>query len=249
MGDTLFQIRTWVLATTLATIGFGGGCEFWAKAQTPSSCSVESKSQSYREFVSAYEGDLKDMDKALQAAKRYLACPADADDQLEILAKLNVGVGRILSSKALHADAIPYFIRAASYNSSVKNSARTYVDLANAYDQGPYDKLAEDYRNRFSGKPDTKESRLALEPINALVELRIDALARAVSLAGIKVPRLSPGSELRARSGQDPADWMDELIGLYRYRYKGSLAGLEDLIAKVLSKPLPTDLITPLAQR
>jgi tetratricopeptide (TPR) repeat protein len=249
MGNTIFQIRSWVVTTTLAIVGFAGGCEFWAKAQTPSSCSVESKSQSYREFVSAYEGDLKDMDKALQSARRYLACPADADEQSEILAKLNVGIGRILSSRALPAEAIPYFIRAASYNSSVKNSARTYADLANAYEEGPYEKLAEDYRNRFGGKRDTKEGRLALEPINALVDLRIDALARTVSLAGMKVPRRAPGSDLRARSEQDPAVWMDELIGLYTYRHRGSLAGLEDLIANIFSKPLPVNAVSALSRK
>src|SRR5436309_8572445 len=78
------------------------------------------------------------------------------EEQPEILAKLNVGVARILNSKALPAEAIPYFIRAASYNSSVKNSAQTYADLANAYEQGPYERLAEDYRNRFGRKRDTK---------------------------------------------------------------------------------------------
>src|SRR5436309_2972768 len=78
MAITFFHLRTWVVATIVTIAGFASGVELLAKAQTQSSCSVENKSQYYREFVSADEGDAKDLDKALRAAKRYLACPVDA---------------------------------------------------------------------------------------------------------------------------------------------------------------------------
>ena len=74
MAITFFHLRTWVVATIVTIAGFASAVELLAKAQTQSSCSVENKSQYYREFVSADEGDAKGLDKALSAAKRYLAC-------------------------------------------------------------------------------------------------------------------------------------------------------------------------------
>jgi hypothetical protein len=202
-------------------------------------CSVESKAQYYRDFRASHDGETKDLTKALESAKKYLAC-SDSGDQQEILANLNLAVGQILSSKNSTSDAIPYFIRAASYDSSVKTSPQTYADLADAYSEGPYARLAEAYRLKYAGKDETEESLRALENIGQVADRMIDAYARAVALSGIQPSKIVAREGLRTRTGRDPADWIDDLIAFYKFRHKGSDAGLKQLIATVLSTPLPS---------
>ena len=56
----------------------------------------------------------------------------------------------------------------------------------------------------------------------------IDAYARAVALAGNDAKYTAPKKE-----------WMDGLSTWYKYRHNQSDAGLTELIAAVLNKPLP----------
>jgi len=206
------------------------------RAQAQSSCSVEDKKQAYSDFMSSYEGASRDRVKALAAAKKYLACSPDSGDQEKDLARVNLAVGQMLSVKNLSNDAIPYFIRAASYNSTVKTSPKTYVALANAY-MAIYEELAEAYR---IGKVDDRQSLAALENINAVIDRMIDAYARVVALAGVPPKPSSP------HSGLNLGEWaMGSLTEFYRYRHKGSDAGLRELIARILFEPLPAWPIPP----
>jgi hypothetical protein len=77
-----------------------------SRAQTQSQCSVESKDQYYKAFLESHEGQNKDQAKALEAAKKYLSCRYDPGDGEDVLAKLNLAVGRILSSKNLNSEHI-----------------------------------------------------------------------------------------------------------------------------------------------
>lgn len=197
-----------------------------------------------RDFLASHEGDVRDDAKALEAAKRYLACPVDPGDQEEALANLNLSIGRILSLKNSPSEAIPYFIKSASYNTKVKTSPLTYVYLAEAYEQGPYDKLEAAYQVRFSGKDESDESLLALENILQIVDRIIDAYARAVALAHFEsAEQLSETARatVRALSNRRPTDWMDRLRELYKFRHDKSDAGLKGLIGTVLSQPLPPE--------
>jgi hypothetical protein len=204
--------------------------------QAQSRCSTEDKKQAYRDFTSSYEGGTRDRVKALAAAKKYLACSPDSGDQEEDLASVNLAVGRMLSVKNLSNDAITYFIKAASYNSTVKTSPKTYVALANAY-MDIYEKLAEAYR---TGKVDDRQSLAALENIDAVVDRMIDASARVVALVGVPAKPSSP------HSGLNLGEWaMESLTEFYKYRHKGSDAGLKELIARILSEPLPAWPIPP----
>ena len=112
---------------------------------SPSQCSVDRKNQYYKDFQASYDGDSKDQGKALEAAKKYLACPDYSRDQEETVAKLNLAVGLMLSLKQSYIEAVPHFIKAASYNSTIKTSPQVYAHLAEAYEQGHYKKLAEAY--------------------------------------------------------------------------------------------------------
>jgi hypothetical protein len=154
---------------------------------------------------------------------------------------LEVGLGS-LSLKKSSTEAIPYFIKAVSYNANVKASPQTYVYLAEAYEQGPYEKLSAAYTSKFAGEDETDESLLALENIYQIVDRIIDAYARAVTLAGVEPSKIAPRTGWRIRhSPTGPTDWIDDLTVLYKFRHEGSDAGLKELISTILSQPLPVE--------
>ena len=142
------------------------------------------------------------------------------------LAYLNYELGKA-TFKTSPADAIPYFLKAAKADSELKKNAQLYLDLAAAYNDGPRAKLSEDYKV-YLGKPESPESKLALANINLIIDRQIDAMARAAALA----------------DAANKKAIMDALTELYKDRNK-SEAGLNELVANVLSKPLP-DVPTPL---
>ncbi len=154
---------------------------------------------------------------------------APFDNKDDALAKLNYAVGS-LKVAASPDEAIPYLIKAASYNSKIKSTPLTYVYLADAYERGPYAKQSAEYKTKFT--IETPESKLALENINQIIDREIDAYARAVALGA---------------SEANKAAWMTQLTDLYKFRHDKSDAGLNDMIAGVLAKPLPP-LPTPLTE-
>jgi len=142
------------------------------------------------------------------------------------LAYLNYVTGKSLI-KSSPADAIPYLVKAARYDSDLKKNPQVYAELAGAYGEGPIAKLSEEYKAKFT--TESPESKLALANINQMIDRQIDALARAAALT------------------TDPANKkavMDVLTGLYTDRNK-STAGLNEMIAGILAKPVP-DIPTPL---
>jgi tetratricopeptide (TPR) repeat protein len=144
----------------------------------------------------------------------------------DALAYLNYSIG-YLDRTANTAEALKYFIKSAQYESEIKKNAQTYAFIAGAYET-QYAKLSADYERDFKDKPETDASKLAAENINQVVDRIIDSLARAVALAGTN-------QTLAASKTQ----WMDRLTELYKFRHNQSDAGLNEMIAAVLSKPLP----------
>ena len=88
--------------------------------------------------------------------------------------------------------------------------------------------MSDDYSKRFSTQAESPESKAALENINKVVDKIIDAYARAVALAG------NDPQNQKAKDG-----WMATLTNFYKFRHDKSDAGLTELIAGVLAKPLP----------
>jgi len=125
------------------------------------------------------------------------------------------------------AEAIPYFLKAASYESSIKKLPLVYFSLGDVYEKGPYAKLSADYKAKFEGKDESPESKLALENINQVVDRMIDAYARAVALAG-------SDADMKTKA-------LDAATFYYKVRHDKSDAGLNEMIASVLSKPLPPE--------
>ncbi len=147
----------------------------------------------------------------------------------DTLAYLYDVVGR-LSLKDNPAAALGSLIKKAQFETDLKKDPWTYYFIAAAYESGPYTKLSADYKTKFEGKDETPESKLALENINQVVDRMTDAYARAVALAGNDAKYATPKKE-----------WMDGLSTWYKYRNNQSDAGLDGLIASVLSKPLPPE--------
>jgi hypothetical protein len=131
--------------------------------------------------------------------------------------------------KTSPADAITDLIKAAKYDSDLKKSPQLYLDLATAYNDGPRAKLTEEYKSKIGpNQTETPESKLALANLNQVLDRQIDALARAAASA----------------DAANKTAIMGDLTELYKYRNK-SEAGLNELVANVLSKPIP-EIPTPL---
>ena len=119
-------------------------------------------------------------------------------------------------------------IKAAQSNSDRKTAPTTYYYLAVAYQNGPYKKLSEDYKNKFGNQAESSESKAALDNVNKVLDKIIDAYARAVALAG---------NDPQHQAAK--AQWTARLTDFYKFRHNNSDAGVTEFIAGVLAKPLP----------
>ena len=147
----------------------------------------------------------------------------------DTLAYLYDVVGR-LSLKDNPAAALSVFIKKAQFETDLKKDPWTYYFIAAAYESGPYAKLSADYKACCEGKDETPQSKLLLENINQVIDRMVDAYARTVALAGTDPKYQTPKK-----------DWMEGLTTWYKYRHNQSDAGMNELIASVLSKPLPPE--------
>lgn len=147
----------------------------------------------------------------------------------DTLAYLYDVVGR-LTMKDNPSAALTSFLKKAQFETDLKKDPWTYYFIAAAYEAGPYAKLSADYKACCEGKDETPQSKLLLENINQVIDRMIDAYARAVALAGTEAKYATPKKE-----------WMDGLSTWYKYRHGGQEAGMNELIASVLSKPLPPE--------
>ena len=147
----------------------------------------------------------------------------------DTLAYLYHVVGR-LTLTSNPADALAALIKSLKAETDLKKEPLEYYFVAAAYETGPYLKLAADYKSRFDGKPESPESKLALANIEQVIDRMIDAYARAVALAGT-----DPKHQVNKK------EWIESLTTWYKYRHNQSDAGLNEMIASVLSKPLPSE--------
>ncbi|MFY9619872.1 MAG: hypothetical protein WAQ99_08675 [Pyrinomonadaceae bacterium] len=145
----------------------------------------------------------------------------------DVLGSLHYALG-FYALKPTPDSAVPHFIKAAQVDADRRNSPTTYSLLALAYQNGPYKRLSEDFTRRFGNQPESPESKAALDGVNKVVDKMIDAYARAVALAGT-----NPQNQAAK------AQWMTQLTNFYKFRNNNSDAGLNELIAGVLAKPLP----------
>ena len=145
----------------------------------------------------------------------------------DTLAYLNYAVG-FLTLKTNQDQAIDALLKAAKYDSDIKKTPSTYYFLAAAYEAGPYKTLSAAYQTQYAGKPETPESKAALEKLGVVMDRIVDAYARAIATAGT-----DPKTE------QSRKEWLTQMSTYYKFRNNGSDAGLTEFIAASLQKPLP----------
>jgi hypothetical protein len=121
------------------------------------------------------------------------------------------------------AEAAKYLVKAAQSNSSFSKEPSTYDFLALAYFNSEFKPLAAEYKAKYEGKEATPESEALLNKINAVTHRIVDAYARSVAL--------SP-------AGAAKEDRRSKLLPFYKQLHDGSEAGLNELLAGVLSKPI-----------
>jgi hypothetical protein len=102
-----------------------------------------------------------------------------------------------------------------------------YHRLGIAIYKGELSQLSGEYNQKFGGKQASAEQTQMLNRILHLAEQAIDAYARAVALSDKPEQQDARGKILA------------QLTGLYKSFHNNSDAGLNDLIAGVLSKPMP----------
>src|SRR6185436_19409868 len=136
-------------------------------------------------------------------------------------------VGR-LAVKSSPTDALNALIKSVQLETDLKKDPWNYYFIGASYESGPYATLSAAYKTQYAGKDESNESKLALENINQVIDRMVDAYARAVALAGTD-----------AKYAASKKDWLDALSTWYKFRHNSSDAGLNEMIASVLSKPLP----------
>jgi hypothetical protein len=155
------------------------------------------------------------------------------DKKNDTLGWLNSALG-FFSLKTNPAESINYYIKAAGFEGAAKKDPQTYLFLADAYRAAEYTKLAGDIKTRCSTgeQQATPDCKALSDRLNVVVDRMVDAYARAIALA------------TDPKFAQAKAAWMTELTAFYKFRHEGSEAGLNEFIAGILSKPLPTGAIT-----
>jgi len=145
----------------------------------------------------------------------------------DTLAYLNYAVG-FLILKTNPDQALDALLKAAQYDSDIKKTPSTYYFIGVAYESGPYKTLSAAYQTQYAGKPETPDSKAALEKLNVVIDRIIDAYARAIATAGT-----DPKTE------QSRKEWLEHLRNYYKFRHEGSDTGINEFIAASLQKPLP----------
>ena len=146
----------------------------------------------------------------------------------EAVAYLNYSIGALTLEKDPSA-ALKNLLKAAQFETLLKKSPYTYAYIAGAYETGPYAKMSEEYKRLYQGKDETPESKLMLANINQIIDRMIDAYARAVALA------------TAAEYKDVKVGWNESLTTWYKYRNSDKTDGMDQLVAGVLSKPLPPE--------
>lgn len=165
--------------------------------------------------------------KAIQLMRAGGALPNESKD--ESLGVLNFALGLTTISTSPR-DAVDAFKQVATLTNSAKGDPQTFYFLGAAYEAAEYDKASADYKTQCA-TPEQVASpscKALLDVVNATVDRIIDAYARAVSLSGTN-----------AKFATHKVEWMKQLTDYYKFRHDGSEQGLNELIASIISKPLP----------
>jgi hypothetical protein len=139
---------------------------------------------------------------------------------------LNFALGWFLRTQS-PVEAADAFTKAAKSASRYKDDPLVYNLLGVAILKGEYAQVAADYNTKFGNKPPSPEQQAMWDRIAKLGARVIDAYARAVALS------------TKPEQAEAKAKMLAHLTSLYKSFNNNSDAGLSELIATVLTKPLP----------
>jgi hypothetical protein len=165
--------------------------------------------------------------RAIQLLNEGKAKKADPFKSIGVaIGFLNFAVGNLLKDQS-PVEAADGFLKSVQSDSPYRSEPVAYHRLGAAILKGEFAQLSAQYNEKYGAKRSSAEQKAMFDQINHLVERAIDAYARAVAL--------STGPQQQdARS-----KILAQLTSLYTNFHGGSDAGLNELIATVLSKPLP----------
>jgi hypothetical protein len=125
-------------------------------------------------------------------------------------------------------EAAAAFLKAAQSDSPYRTDPAIYHRMGVAILKGEFASLSAEYNEKYGAKQGSPEQSAMLERIMHAGERAIDAYARAVALMD------------RAKQQEARTKILAQLTTLYRNFHNNSDTGLNELIATVLSKPLPS---------
>lgn len=153
---------------------------------------------------------------------------------------LNMAVGTLLRDKS-PAEAAQAFKKAAKSESFYREDPIIYHRLGIAILKGEFAQLSTEYNEKYGSQQASPAQQAMLERIHKLGEQAIDAYARAVALTdpARAAGTHGPGATRPQFSTEARNKILEQLTALYKNFHNNSDAGLNELIATVLSKPLP----------
>jgi hypothetical protein len=154
---------------------------------------------------------------------------------------LNFALGSFATKLKKPEEAAVYFHKAAQQQTGFTGKEpSTYANLGGAYAQfAEYKKLIQDYQTlvtKDANAAGSDEAKAILARLDPMTDRIIDAYARAIALAGTN-----------ANYATAKADWMKRLTDFYKFRNNNADTGLNEFVASVLSKPMPSATETPSA--
>lgn len=127
----------------------------------------------------------------------------------------------------LPVEAAAAYLKAAQSDSPYHTDPSVYHRMGVAILRGDFALLSKEYNEKYGAKPASPEQKQMFERLSHLVERTIDAYARAVALS-------TKPEQQEART-----KILAQLTSLYKNFHNNSDDGLNELIASVLTKPLP----------
>lgn len=149
---------------------------------------------------------------------------------------LNLALGWFLKDKS-PVEAAAAFVKAVQPKSPYQNDPLTYYRLGVTILKGDFTQLSAEYNEKYGTKAPSPEQQAMFERIKHAGERAIDAYARAVALSDPK--RLAADANQSQFTPEFRSKVQDQLTALYKSLHENSDAGLNELIAGVLSKPMP----------
>jgi hypothetical protein len=124
-------------------------------------------------------------------------------------------------------EAAAAFLKAVKADSPFRTDPIVYHRMGVAILKGEFVQVSTEYNEKFGNKPGSPEQAKMLKHVREVGERGIDAYARAVALL-TKPEQQETRTKVYA-----------QLFSLYRMLHSDGQAGLQELIANVLTKPLP----------